>query len=442
MRGAIAALLLALAAARAQANGALPATIRVLAPPGAPGTVLVTTNFGVISTTDGGGHWRWICEHGLGQQGKAYQLAADGRLLGLAMDGLVGSADRACGWTLLLDQQTVIPFDYFPDPADAGRVLVLGIDRHQQRSYQVAELVPAGPRILYTAPMGFQLSTVELARTDRQIVYVTQIPDDPLAPAAVARSKDGGATWSAVAPAPPEHDLGILGVDRANPQKIYFRVVAGDGDRLLISDDGGQTVHTALAPGRVMSAFVQLANGHLLVGWLDLDRGYLDRSTDGQTFTTLPTPLHINSLAERDGRVYGAVDYYVDGYVLAGSDDEGTTWQRLMGLSDITADQSCTGAPECVATCRGLVTRKFFTPATCGIEAGADGGASDASASDAASPDAAAPGADATAPPPPAGGCSCQTAASNPPYLVLVLVLVLVLRVRNRSTAAPTSSAK
>ena len=77
-------------------------------------------------------------------------------------------------------------------------------------------------------------------------------------------------------------------------------MVTGAGDSLALSDDGGQTLRTVRAPGRIMSSFARLGDGHLLVGWIDIDRGYLDRSTDGgETFTTLATTLHTSALAER-----------------------------------------------------------------------------------------------------------------------------------------------
>jgi len=223
--------------------------------------------------------------------------------------------------------------------------------------------------------------------------------------------------------------------------------VASDGDRLLISEDAGQTLRTLRAPGRVMSAFRLLPSGHLLVAWLDVDRGYLERSSDGATFTTLPPTFHASALAERAGRVYAGLDHFADGYVLAASDDEGDSWRRVMGLSDVVAGE-CAAAPECAGACRGLITRKVFTPATCGIAS--DGGvdaAVDAGAVDAGLVDSAAP-TDAAAPASGGGGCSCRVGrGSDPPaYLVLVLVLVLVLgrsdevAIGSRSVVSSTST--
>jgi len=449
-----------LAAARVQANGALPATIRVLAPAGAPATTLVTTNFGVISTTDDGGHWHWICEHDQGLQGAAYQLSGQGLLLALAGAGLVASDDLACGWRLVLDRQNILPLDFFPDPQTAGTAVVLGIDRHQQLTYQLVDvdLLGAGPpRVLFTAPTDAELTTVEVARASAHVLYATLRPPDPTAPAALVRSFDGGGTWDTVMPTPPVRDLGILAIDAAHAETIYFRVRADAGDELLISEDGGQTLRTARAPGHVMSAFLQLPNGHILVGWLDVDRGYLDRSEDGGgTFTTLPTTLHIGSLAERNGHVYGAVDYFADGYVLAGSDDEGTSWRRLMGLGDVVASDTCAAA-DCASTCQSLVTRKVFTASSCNggrpdggsadALAGDDGPApTDGPSADGPSADAASADASVAAVASADGGCSCgvgRTGGRPGAPLLLLLALVLLGRRRRRSratTAAPTSS--
>jgi hypothetical protein len=448
LRVAALAALLAGSAGYARANGALPATIQVLLPPSAPDTIIVATNFGVISSTDGARSWRWICEHGLGLQGglslqgKAYQLTAppEGRLLALANAGLVMSGDRACGWTLVLDQETIIPLDYFPDPVDPARVVALGISRAQQGTYQLAAVTTGmPPRIIYTAPAGHELSTVEVARSDPRIIYTTLYPRDPLAPGLLARSSDAGATWTMVTPAGAGRDLGILGVDPADPQRLYLLEKAGDGDRLQISSDGGQTLRMARAPGRIMSSFARLADGHLLVGWADIDRGYLDRSTDGgETFTELPARLRTSALAERGGTVYAAADYFADGYVLGASDDQGTTWRRVMGLDDVVASAECAAASECAGSCQALIARKIFTPATCGLAV--DAGAADAGPVDAAAPpDAVGAGAE-----PPAGqgdGCSCQAGRTRArlPWSIL-LVLVALVRRRGRATAASTSS--
>ena len=144
---------------RARANGALPATIQVLLPPGAPDTIVVATNFGVITSTDAGQRWRWICEHGLGSQGKAYQLTAAPEGASSAWPTwawwrapTTAAGGRWCSIKRPSSRSTTSPIR-----RTAGRVLALGISRQLQRTYQLAEVrlaPPAPPRILYTAPAG------------------------------------------------------------------------------------------------------------------------------------------------------------------------------------------------------------------------------------------------------------------------------------------------
>jgi hypothetical protein len=426
--------------ARARANGALPATIQVLLPATAPKTILVTTNFGLITSTDDGATWQWICEHDLGAQGSAYQVGAGGQLLALATAGLVGSSDLACGWSLVMDDKFAITQDYFPDPADPARVLALGILRSQQRAFAVLELklaaaAQATVTTLYTPPVGDELTTVEVARSNRQIVYATIRAPNGVDPARVIRTEDGGKTWTESKPDLAITELGILAVDNSDPNRIYFRVPTPDGDELHVSSDGGKTVKKALAPSLAMSAFVQLPNGHLLVGWQDIDRGYLDRSTDGGgTFARLNSDLHARSLAARGGKVYMAVDFLVDGYALAASPDEGTTWTRAMGLDDVVANGSCAGARStCASLCQSLVSRFVFKAPVCAaFGAPADGGAVPADGGSSADARPATKDTAVSAPPPPPSGCGCALGGRRPGGVGWLVVAMLALALRRR----------
>ena len=192
-----AALLLALAAmpAPALANGAFPDTGQVLLPAGRPQTILLGTNFGLVISEVGGGHWRWTCEHGEGTGGYRYTLGADEqRLVGLAGRAIIASADLGCTWTSLASARESIPFDFFPDRGDPAFAFVLletlatridAITRVDLRDPSVA------PRVLYAAPMDEQLTTVEVARSDPRIVYATLTPASGQGKTSIVRSTDG-----------------------------------------------------------------------------------------------------------------------------------------------------------------------------------------------------------------------------------------------------------
>jgi hypothetical protein len=417
----------ALGPAVARANGALPATIQVLLPPAAPGTIIVATTFGLITSADGGATWQWICEHDAGDQGKAYQLAAPPavRVFSLATEGLVRSDDVGCGWSFVLERSTALPFDYFPDPGNPDRVLALALLRDGKGTSAIVELTvgaTAGMHVLYGAPMGEEVNTVELARANPRIAYATLRTQGGAVPARLARSDDAGATWAVATPSPSVVDFGIIAIDGADPETLWFRVPLDAGDQLQVSRDGGKTLALALAPpGRIISSFLRLPNGHLLVGWQDIDGGYIDRSTDGgKTFTPLPTPLHPRAMAERDGKIYVATDAIADEYALAVSADEGTSWTKVMAFADVHAVATCAGPGTpagaiCTATCGVLTKTKVFAAGTCGTDT--PDAAAPVDGPDAAMPDVT-PGEDASTgertpdpgslTPGEGGGCTCQ----------------------------------
>src|SRR5436190_8767077 len=74
--GASCAVLGLLLPAASQGNGAFPDTAGVLLPRDQPDTIVLGTNFGLVSSTNGGLTWRWACEHDESVQGSAYQLSA------------------------------------------------------------------------------------------------------------------------------------------------------------------------------------------------------------------------------------------------------------------------------------------------------------------------------------------------------------------------------
>jgi MYXO-CTERM domain-containing protein len=280
--------------------------------------------------------------------------------------------------------------------------------------------IPAQPglravtRTSFQAAMGERLSTLEIAGADPRIIHATIETEGASGPAQLASSQDGGLTWVRLTPTPAVSNLGIVAVDRDDPQTLYFRVVADDGDKLEVSRDGGKTLRQVLAPpGQVLSSFVRLPNGHVLAGWQGATAGTIYRSVDAAaSFVALPTPLHPRAFAERNGQVYAATDVQADGEALAVSRDEGDSWTRVMGFEDVGTRATCSGASTgpgtiCEETCKTLVAMAVFPAGICP-------GARDAGSE----PPDAGPGGDAWLPDSDAaqlagegGGCSCHSGA-------------------------------
>ena len=91
---------LALGAPRAaRANGAFPEAENILTPADRPQEIVLVTNFGLVTSTDGGTTWLWSCEQDGNMLGMLYQLTPlpRNRLFAIANQKLAFSDDRSCG---------------------------------------------------------------------------------------------------------------------------------------------------------------------------------------------------------------------------------------------------------------------------------------------------------------------------------------------------------
>ena len=162
----------------------------------------------------------------------------------------------------------------------------------------------------------------------------------------------------------------IIAIDPADAQKIFLLVLAPTEQSLAISTDGGVTFTTPVHYGVALTAFARLASGTILVAGLESDatgnstRGVGFRSSDGgKTFTPWAVP-QLRVLAERDGKLYGAADNFLDGFALGVSTNEGMTFQPLMKYSDVSSIRSCVKA-ACLDTCNMLAALKVWSEDLC-----------------------------------------------------------------------------
>jgi photosystem II stability/assembly factor-like uncharacterized protein len=424
--GAALALAILLASGSARANGAFPDALRIFVPADRPSEIVLATNFGLITTTDDGVTWSWVCEHGAGDLGAMYQRAAppSRRLFAVAPAGLVFSDDAACSWSVATDLQGTTVTDAFADPVDPRRVLALAafVDPDGEAKNGLFVSTDAGTTFgapAHVSAPNTTLISVEVSAANPNRMYMTSYTPASAASSHLLRSDDAGATWT-------DFDITamtagrlarIAAVDPVDPQKIYLRLTGAD-DAIAISTDGGATIKVRLVLGIGLTALLRRANGQILVSALDVVGGTLHRSTDGgESFERMPSTLSIRALAERSGKIYAAADNFGDGFALGVSSDDGLSFQPLMKFDQVVATQSCGNlAPACAATCDMLVGLGVFRTSTCA----AAPGPGDASAGDAR--------------PPAAHGCGCGISpASSPVPGVATLVLAIQLRRRRRS---------
>src|SRR5882757_5660166 len=177
----------------------------------------------------------------------------------------------------------------------------------------------------------------------------------------LARSADGGLTWtfndlsSSVGTGSPS----LMAVDPTDANKVFLRLMQADGEAVVVTEDGGGTATKAVvvSEGRLTS-FVRTAAGTVLVSAVDssLAPMLLRSRNGGGTFEMLAHQHpHLRGLSERAGVVYGATDNFADGFALARSTDEGSSWQPAMRYAAVQEVLGCVRA-ACQDGCDALAS--------------------------------------------------------------------------------------
>jgi hypothetical protein len=364
----------------ARADGALPDSLGVLLPPEQPDTIIVATNFGLVSSEDRGATFRLVCEDAIGTGAALYQMGPppEQRLFTVTLDGFSRSDDLGCSWEprRVLDRVS----DVFVDPSDADRVLAIARTARTDAGsppWGVFESKDAGETFgdaLFTAPPSTYLTGVEIARSDPKTVYVSMatFQGSSTLPFMV-RSSDRGEHWKRVDLMP---SIGmqlprILAIDPERPSRVYMRLATAGFDVFAVYDDDAGEARPSLSLEDEMTAFLVRADGSLLVAG---SKGSLFVSRDhGATFAAIEGAPHLRGLGERDGTLYAATDNAMDGFAVATSEDGGKSWRGLMRLDQIAGLRAC-GAVEaaCGAAWSMLEPRLAAPDASVPLDAGLD----------------------------------------------------------------------
>ncbi|HEY4393611.1 MAG TPA: sialidase family protein [Polyangia bacterium] len=357
----------------ARADGAFPNGQSVLAPADRPGEIILATNFGLVSTMDGGRTWLWSCEQAATSYGHLYQMgpAPADRLYAVSTGKLVFSDDDACDWQTaggLLAAQ--LAEDLFVDPSDGARVLAAGLAAGDGGTfYTVLESTDGGAtfdRTLYTAAPGDLVTGVEIAASDPTLIDVALSHGAAGAPT-LARSTDGGATWALtdLTAAVGAGQLRIVAIDPSDADRVFLRAIRAAGDALAISEDNGSVTVPLTLPAGSLVAFIRTAAGTLLAAGTSYGGPVLYRSLDGgASFAPIAGAPPVLALGARAGTVYAATDSTVVPFAEASSTDEGETWSPGMAFTSVAAIEPCVKA-ACQSDCAARAAQQQWPAAMC-----------------------------------------------------------------------------
>ncbi len=372
----------------------------------------------------------------------AVAITEDGTIVAGFVAGIAHDSGGGCAFEESAGDLAVI-VDVAIDPDDASRVYALtgrggapnGLYASDDHGRAFTAIDADVDEVVF--------NSLAISRTVGERIYLAGAPDGSLTEAFVYASRDRGRSFDKMPFALDADAQGVhlLGVDPSAPEIVYARI---DGlvldetlgssrkadDRLARSDDGGATWTTVLTMRSIFGFATDERDSGTV--WAGGDGG-LYRSTDrGVTFTQVDRFLSVRCLAHRADALYVCADEFADGYSIGRSTNDGTSFSPLLSFRDVKGIVECADEPSptrssCERCVSDLVNDLMLDTSIAIADAGScvlDGGPDGGDAGDAG-----------LMGDPSGGGCDCGVAArQRSPGWLFMLVALLALTRRARAS--------
>lgn len=384
-------------ASAARANGRYPAAGQIAIDPGDPSHIVIRTTYGLVTSSDGGAHWSWICENAIGSnsfEDPMMAITKDGSVLAGLFEGLNVTHDRGCQWDFAgqgLAMRFVV--DLSTERADPARsVLVIsngmGKDVFLTQFWESSDNAKTWTQAGVDLPNTFLAQTVDTAPSDPQRVYVSGRYGSPEYLGAIQRSKDRGKTWQSLSiPGSDSTRLPyIAAIDPKDPNLVYVRLDGDPKDSLQISKNGGDTWTEAIVSPDSLLGFALSPDGATIAIGTDVagtDQGGLWTAPTSTLAFTKVSALGIRCLTWTDQGLFACTDQYRDGFAAGLSTDGGKTFSPLLNLQTLCGPLACDPASSTGKICPDLWSLTQLTIQACKADAAPDGGSGDGSSSSA-----------------------------------------------------------
>lgn len=344
-----------LGAGTARANGAFPSSGQILIDPSDPARVGVRTTYGLVETADDGASFRWTCETALGYSDPGHPqfgVTADGIVFGGLLDGMIRGRLGACEWGRVasLEGLRVVDVSWSATTGRAIAAVVPAIDARGE-IWASDDGAATWEKLGATLPVKFSPLTLDAAPSDGDRLYVSGLVEGDPVRGAVARSVDGGASWSVsyVDDADASKAPFIGAIDPNDPDVVWVRLDAAPGE-LFVSRDGGETWELALIIDGFLRAFALSPDGSEVIAGGDADG--LARA-DAALLDWAP----MSPVAARCARWHGDVidvcgTEAIDHFTMGRSSDDGATFQPFYRQTCLLGPEACestTPVGECAA---------------------------------------------------------------------------------------------
>lgn len=265
----------------AWANGRFPQSQRLLPDPNDSSRLFLASTFGLLTSTDGGSSWRYLCEQAFAKEvadgDPLLEVLSDGSVLSGISSSLNRSSDCGCSW------ETVAAADPNENLTDItqdanGRVLLLEYSTAAgDFSYRLSASSDLGRtfQALTHMPEFAYALTLDAAPSKPTRIYVSGYDDQGQGQLAI--SDDDGATFTyrPILGAGVDNQPYIAAVHPRDENVVFVRTssIGGEGDQrdtLLVTRDGGVSWSPIMQQSAALLGFALSPTGdELLIGYGD-----------------------------------------------------------------------------------------------------------------------------------------------------------------------------
>lgn len=342
----------ALPARHARANGAFPAVSQLLGDPADPAHLVLRSNFGLLISHDRGSNWDVVCEAGLGYQNiePAIAVLANGTTIAALPNGIARGATE-CSFELGAGMTSYVADVARMPGMNAAAAVAVGVDIEAGVS-TVWRSLDAGKSWsqLGNALEELSATTLDVASDARNTLYVSGVSQSDTVKGVLARSVDGGQTWTR-SEVPGGTKLSapyIAAIASEAPNTVYVRL-SGTPGKLLASRDGGKTWLRLLDFAGPLDGFALSPDGRYALASGRVD-GVWRADTANLEFERLSCSK-VRCLSWTDAGLFACADEFQAGFLVGESSDSGLSFEPRLHLSCVRGPLACDSASPVAQAC-------------------------------------------------------------------------------------------
>ncbi|MEI9938363.1 MAG: hypothetical protein WDO69_14170 [Pseudomonadota bacterium] len=335
----------------AEANGAFPAVSQLVGDPSDREHLVLRSNFGLLITHDRGKIWDLVCEAGLGYQNlePAIAVLADGTTIAALPNG-VAHGTTECAFGLAAGVSAYVA-DVARVPGASGQAVAVSVDIDRGVSQVWRSLDDGQSWNAWGSPLNeLNAATLDVAGDDASTLYVSGVSQSGTVKGVLARSSDGGQTWtrSDVPGASKVSAPYIAAIAADDPNTLYVRL-SGTPGQLLVTHDGGAHSSAVLDFTGPLDGFALSPDGLFALASGRVD-GVWRASTSDLAFERVSC-TKLRCLSWTSAGLFACADEFQAGFLVGESEDAGFTFEPRLHLSCVRGPLACASDSSVALAC-------------------------------------------------------------------------------------------